>query len=599
LGIINSIKLFVLLIFAGSLLILQSCKKKTLAETGYPVEIIVKGLDPEKLTKFLFAKVSDPNYKPVGLFDERFQDTLKQFYLARNGNPVWLNALKDSVFRIHLQELILGMEAHGLKPKFYNLTLIEQNFKKLDKLKSIESDEDYNLLTDMDYLLSISVMSIYHDLALGRIDPYSFYKPSYNLPFSRGRSYNIFSVLQNPYSYRDSILVRTPSSRRYHSLQIMYQKQSEYLKNKEILEIDTSQELNSEFNLKVIDQRMEILWSSMDESLKNTTQITSNRDEFIRKTQLLYGLPAKGLDSIFVNILCGPSEKIIDNSLASLERERWFSVPDTGAFVLVNLNEFVVYMHNDSVKSMKVCVGKSKPLNYDTRYKDYLKTKNYKAKPINSETPQIGSAVSEVIINPTWTVPNSIIGKEMYSQIVSNPNYLTRKGFEVVRDGKVVSPSSINWKAYKPYGIPVKIRQKAGPSNSLGRLKFNFPNPHNIYMHDTPEKGRFSQNNRAVSHGCIRLNYPTAMAEFLLGLQGDSTLVDKFRLKMGMQPYDTALQIADSLLKPIKKTETIRLKRTIPVYLDYRTILIEKDGSIRFVKDIYRRNEAIAKKLKG
>ena len=68
---------------------------------------------------------------------------------------------------------------------------------------------------------------------------------------------------------------------------------------------------------------------------------------------------------------------------------------------------------------------------------------------------------------------------------------------------------------------------------------------------------------------------------------------------MGMQPYDTSLQIADSLLKPIKNTETIRLKRTIPVYLDYRTILIEKDGNIRFIKDTYRRNEAIARKLKG
>ena len=165
-------------------------------------------------------------------------------------------------------------------------------------------------------------------------------------------------------------------------------------------------------------------------------------------------------------------------------------------------------------------------------------------------------------------------------------------------DGKVVSPASINWKKYKPYEVPVKIRQKAGDANSLGKLKFSFPNGHNIYMHDTPEKGKFSQTNRSVSHGCVRLNYPVEMAEFLLRLQGDSSLVDNFRLKMGLQPYDSTLQIEDSLLKPIKTTESIRLKNTVPVYIDYRTVVFNNDGSIRFLKDIYRKNKAVAKKLK-
>ena len=117
-------------------------------------------------------------------------------------------------------------------------------------------------------------------------------------------------------------------------------------------------------------------------------------------------------------------------------------------------------------------------------------------------------------------------------------------------------------------------------------------------MHDTPEKGKFNLTNRAISHGCVRLNRPVEMAEFLLSMQGDSSLVDKFRLKMGLQPYDTALQIEDSLLKPIKNTEIIKLKNTIPVYLDYRTIVFDRNGNISFVKDIYRKNAAVAKKLK-
>ena len=380
---------------------------------------------------------------------------------------------------------------------------------------------------------------------------------------------------------------------------MIYKKYCDYLKTHTIIDIDTSHNILSNYNGKVVNQRMEMIWQAQTDSTENIkAQLEANREKFISKTRELFSLSPGKIDSVFIQTVCGPASNLVDNILVSMERERWFSQPDTGKYVYVNLTEFVVSMHNDSTIKMKVCVGKSKAENYDEKYKEYLKTRNARAKPINTETPVIGSLIREIVINPTWTVPNSIIGKEMYHQIVNNPNYLTRKGFEVLLDGKVVSPVSINWKKYKPYEVPVKIRQKAGDANSLGKLKFNFPNGHNIYMHDTPEKGKFSQTNRSVSHGCVRLNYPVEMAEFLLRLQGDSSLVDNFRLKMGLQPYDSTLQIEDSLLKPIKTTESIRLKNTVPVYIDYRTVVFNNDRSIRFLKDIYRKNKAVAKKLK-
>jgi len=585
-------------LFTGCFLIcISSCKNKSTQAVGEPIEIIFPGLDPSKLTKLLILKVSDSTYKPEGIYDDRFEDTLKKFYMAREGNPVWLNFLRDSAFRIHLIQMLSESESHGLNPMFYNGVKIGKMFKEFESLKEIKSDYDYQFLTDLDYILSMSVISIYKDLALGRIDPHRFYKPLYDIPLTRGPSFRLFAVLHNPLKFQDSIAIRMPNSRRYRTLQVMHARYSDYINKNNILDYDTSQNLNSDFNKGVISQRLEMLWSAINPS-KNI-DLNANLETYINKTRQLYKLPQGGIDSIFINRICVPSENVLDEILVSLERERWFSVPDTGALVIVNLNEFTVYMQGDSVKAMKVCVGKTKALNYSERMKEYLKTKNYRTKPIDTETPQIGSKISEIIINPTWTVPNSIIGKEMYAQIINNPSYLSRKGFEVLSNGKVVSPSSINWKQYKPYAVPVKIRQKAGTSNSLGLLKFNFPNRHNIYMHDTPEKGKFSQNNRAVSHGCIRLNNPPEMAEFLLSLQDDRSLVDKFRLKIGLQPYDSTLQIADSLLKRTKVTETIRLKRSIPVYLDYRTIIIERNGEIRFAKDVYRKNEALAKKLKG
>lgn len=590
-----NLKLLVLCVSGFFLIALNSCKKKPEADVGIPVEELIKGLDPDKLANLLLQKAKDETYKPKGMYDARFGDTLKKFYIEKDGEPVWLSFLKDSMVRVHLKEVLYSTGEHGLNPKFYNGDLIMNRLKTFDRMKIVQSDNDYQFLSDLDYLISMSIVSIYNDLALGRINPYKFYKPFFEMPLTRAKSFNLFSVLQHQRSFQDTIVIKTPCSIKYHSLQVLYKKYNDYLKDKTILDIDTSESLSSEHNRQVVDQRMELLWTSLGESEE---EIKSDRSKYIKKTRELFNLSPGEVDSVFIQTICGQVSDIVDNALVSLERERWFSKPDTGRYVYVNLTQFIVNLYGDSLNEIRVCVGKSKAEDYDQKYKDYLKTRNARAKPINTETPIIGSRIKEIVINPTWTVPNSIIGKEMFHQILKNPNYLTRKGFEVLLNGKVVSPHSINWKSYKPYGVPVKIRQKAGDANSLGRLKFNFPNGHNIYMHDTPEKGKFNQKNRAVSHGCVRLGKPVEMAEFLLGLQDDSSLIDKFRLKMGLQPYDTALQIEDSLLKPIKETEIIRLKNTIPVYIDYKTIVFEKDGSIRFTKDIYRKNKAVAKKLK-
>lgn len=574
--------------------------KEDFSEEYLPEKVILPGLDIDKLRHLLFVKASDTLYKPEGIYDHRLGDTLKKFYISRNGKPVWLNYLQDSVFRHNLNTLLSLPEEHGLKSIFYNKSLIETGLNKFDALKSIQSDADYHLITDLDYLISHSVTGIYKDLSLGRINPEKFYKPFYSVPLSKGKNFQLFTVLRHPGHFYDSVLIKLPSSRRYRTLQLMYLRQRSFLERFKPSDPDTAQLPNSSANLEVVYHRMAMLWYALGEEMPemNADFIKKNAEAYVSKTRRILGLPEGTLDSVLTHRLVVPVDEISDDLIASLERERWFAAPDTGVYIMVHLNDFMVYMQSDSTQNMKVCVGKSKPLNYAEQFKAYLKSRNYRLKPIDSETPQIGSFVNEVIINPTWTVPNSIIGKEMYAQIVSNPSYLTRKGYEVLKDGKVVSPSSINWKGFSPYGVTVKIRQKAGPSNSLGQLKFNFPNPHNIYMHDTPEKGKFSLRNRSVSHGCIRLNDPVRMAEFLLGFQGDSTLVDRFRLKMGLQAYDSALQVADSLLKPVKETEKIRLKKTIPIYLVYKTIWVERNGEIRMLKDIYRKNKSLAAALK-
>ncbi|MCB9251213.1 MAG: L,D-transpeptidase family protein [Flavobacteriales bacterium] len=581
------------------LFLTDSCKRKNIEETGVPVKAVVPGLDGEKLTKRLLSKVKDTLYKPAGIYDDRFGDTLKEFYIRRKGNPVWINSLKDTQFRNNLFRLIYEMPDHGLDSGFYNSSLIRSYFTQFDSLKEIYSDQSYDMLSDLDYTLSITAIGLFKDLTLGRIDPQKYYAPFYDIEPSKKDRFRIFNVLFNPLTFHDTIHLYMPATRRYHALQTILKKQKQYISSNKVQDYDTGQKIHSSLNQKVISQRIELLWFSIEDLNADYASHKSwNEKEKVNKTRNMLGLRNGGVDSLLVDRLCVPSNEILNEAQVSLERERWYSQPDEGAYLMVSLTDFVVYMYNDTVKSMRVCVGKRKPADYEEKLQKYYKTKIASARPIDSETPQIGSAINQIILNPTWTVPNSIIGKEMYWNIVSKPGYLESKGYEVLKDGKVVPSGSINWRKYSPYKVPVKIRQKSGKANSLGLVKFNLPNRHNIYLHDTPEKSRFGYINRAVSHGCIRLNYPFEMAEFILGLQEDSTLVDKFRLKMGLQPYDTTLQVADSLLKPSKETERIYLKRKVPVYLVYKTVMIETDGHLRFNKDIYRKNRSLAIRLR-
>ncbi|NUM30723.1 MAG: L,D-transpeptidase family protein [Bacteroidetes bacterium] len=589
-------KIIAVLVFSA---FFYSCKKTQKTYETVSVEELIKGLDKLKLSKLILFKSNDKQYKPPGVKYFAHCDTLDFFYRINDGQPIWLSYLKDSAFKTNLIKILGSAVEHGLKDEFYNKKLIEKYLLKFDSLNEIKTNEDYNFLSDLDYTISLSVLTLFNDLALGHINPYKFYKPFYTLVSPKTTNFNLFSVLNHPTSFADTIAVKAPCTVRYRTLQLIYKYYLDYLSKNKIKDYDTSQKSNSEHNLAVIDQRLDLLWNSINKVNKKPLEnIAESRDRFVSKTRMMYGLPDGKIDSLFVAKFVKKSDEIIDDILANLEQERWFSIPDTGKFILIRMTQFLAEIHTDSIRQMKVCIGKNKPDDYDERYKQYIKTKNYLQKPINTETPIIQGELSEIIINPTWTVPNSIIGKEMFSKIVKNPDYLTQKGYEVLLNGKVISPRSVNWHKFSPYNVPVKIRQKAGNANSLGILKFNFPNNFNIYMHDTPEKNKFNQANRAVSHGCIRLHKPTTMAELMLNLQEDTTLTDKVRLKLGLQPYDSSLRIEDSLLKPIKNTEYIRLKTKIKVYLYYRTINVERNGKITFNYDIYRRNKAIAKKLK-
>ena len=249
-----------------------------------------------------------------------------------------------------------------------------------------------------------------------------------------------------------------------------------------------------------------------------------------------------------------PVEQRIDQIRVNLERARWVAhaLPDT--FVAVNVAGARVYvLHGDSVVfETRAIVGT-----------DYTRT------------PLFSAPMLYIDLNPTWTVPVSIAG-EVLDALGRDPTYLESQGMRVLdASGREVDPEEIDFSRYTGPTFPYVFRQDPGPTNALGEIKLMFPNEHSVYLHDTPSRGLFAQEERLFSHGCIRVQDPLGLAESVLG--------------------DPERWSRDTLRTEIETgvTRTLRLGRPIPVYVLYWTASVDLHGELHFYSDAYGRDASI------
>lgn len=235
-------------------------------------------------------------------------------------------------------------------------------------------------------------------------------------------------------------------------------------------------------------------------------------------------------------------EKRIRQLIINMERSRWVPFSLNEDYLAVNIPEFKLHVyHADSLLwSTNVVVGK-----------DVHKTVVFSGE------------VKYVVFSPYWNVPASIVRNEILPAMARNSNYIKRSNMEIT--------------GYQG-NLPI-VRQKPGPNNSLGLVKFLFPNSHSIYLHDSPAKSLFNETSRAFSHGCIRVQEPFKLAEFLL--KNDSTWTDD--------------AIKKAMHRGVEKTVT--LKKVVPVFITYFTAFVDRSGKINFRKDIYDRDERLAKAI--
>jgi L,D-transpeptidase YcbB len=244
----------------------------------------------------------------------------------------------------------------------------------------------------------------------------------------------------------------------------------------------------------------------------------------------------------------------------NLERRRWQPSRTAGRWIVVNIPAYQMAVRDDGVVtySSPVVVGSREHM-----------------------TPEISADMSHLVLNPYWYVPPSIANDEYLPQLRKDPLVLARRGFKAFAgwggNAAQVPWESVDWQSMR--SVPVVLRQEPGPANALGKIKFMLPNNDNIYLHDTPAKKLFSHQDRAYSHGCIRLADPIGLAVHLLTRNGGW---DRERLIAAIESG---------------KQSTVSLYTQIHVSLVYHTAWVDQDGTINFRKDVYGRDGEVVRLL--
>ncbi len=281
-------------------------------------------------------------------------------------------------------------------------------------------------------------------------------------------------------------------------------------------------------------------------------------DAAVRRFQSSHGLEPDGVvgNNTLAALNVGIAARIAQVRV-NLERLRWVARELAGDYLLVDIAGFSaqLWLGDRLAWSSRVVVGRP----YRT-------------------TPEFRARMKYLVLNPEWNVPPTILREDVLPKVIKDPGYLARHEMRVLTGaGRVIDPAAIDWAQYqgRPRSFPYQIVQAPGRENPLGSIKFMFPNDHTVYLHDTPSRALFERTVRAFSSGCIRIERPLDLALLLL----DDP--DRWSEPQLREAIDTG------------RTQTVAVRRTVPVLLLYFTASVAPDGTPQFRPDLYARDAAI------
>jgi len=472
---------------------------------------------------------------------------LPALYERRNYTPLWSNP--QSV--LQLIEVLKQVDSDGLASNDYNLQVILEMEAKSPVL-------DPATAADLDILRTDALIRLGYHLRAGKVDVEAL-DPNWNMTTTIGNLDTILSMARAVESARIPQLIE--QLRPNHPYYIHLRKGLAHYRDLRDQGGWSSVPPGPVLKLGMTDARVPVIHDRLIVTGEQTTTDTASDIydetlvEAVKRFQKHHGMSTDGvIGSATLTAMNVSVQERIDQIKVNLERARW---------VLHNLPEDVVIT---DIAGFEVSYRREGKIIWSTRAqvgKPYRKT------------PVFRDQIRYLEVNPTWTVPPTILRNDILPKLAKDSSYLQQMDMQALtHDGKHVDPSTIDWKQYPQKPFPYLLRQNPGPNNALGRIKFMFPNKHLVYLHDTPSRNLFERDQRAFSSGCIRVMHPFKLAELLLD-----------------DPQWTQSRI-EKVVKS-KQTTRINLAKPVAVILMYWTVNITDDGGIMFKADVYGRDSAV------
>jgi murein L,D-transpeptidase YcbB/YkuD len=474
---------------------------------------------------------------------------VREFYKQRTNKPAWVNHKSTSDESEEALAVLRSAVEHGLNPEHYDASGIAELHGAVESLDDKAPDR-LPRLAQFEARVTAALLLLGRDVALGYTKPAAVvghWKSGREAPDLVGtlaRAVDEESLAE----WLDEV---RPRHAEYAALQKAH---GDLLGQKQkggwpAVRGGTLRPGKSHPSIVALRQRLAASGQlKADAATNNSPVYDSSIEAAVKAFQEQHGIKASGVvDGQTLAALNVPIDERLRQVAMNLDRWRWMP-DDLGArHFLVNIPSFhlIAREHGKPVMDIRVVVGKR-----------------------GTETPVFSDEMEVVVFSPYWNIPDSIKEGELAPAVLRNPDYLARNNMEILRGSRRISPESVNWS--DPNELrQLAIRQRPGPTNALGHVKFLFPNEFDVYLHDTPADSLFERQGRAFSHGCIRVEEPEKLARYVLR---DDPEWDHPRILQAMHSG---------------RERQVKLNEKIPVHVGYFTTWVDENGGLHFRPDLY------------
>jgi murein L,D-transpeptidase YcbB/YkuD len=479
-----------------------------------------------------------------------YRKHLRNFYAPRAYEPAWVVNGRPTPQALAVIAILDAADAKGINAVDYDATRWPARIASLPRASA-------DAVARFDLALSASLMRYISDLHIGRINPRNL---RFELDIETKKYYlphllDEIRVGPDPHTILDTIEPPYDEYTRLQAALATYRRLA--------AEAGTEAPLPEVKSLKAGEPYAAL--PQLAKRLQRVGDLPQNANvdakvyggalvDAVKRFQARHGLEPDGVVSARtlkqLNVPLGVRARQIE---WALERWRWAPADFERPPIVVNIPEFVLRAWNDerghAAMTMRVVVGQT----------------------LSHQTPVFEAAMRYLVFRPYWNVPPTIQSKELVPHAAKDPDYLERNGYELVTaDGQPLKSARVDAATLaRLRSYDLSVRQKPGPNNALGLVKFMFPNQNNVYLHSTPSQTLFSRSRRDFSHGCVRVEDPTALAAWVLRDQPQWT---PEKIKAAMNG---------------KEPSQVNLKSPIPVLIIYTTATVDDEGKIHFFEDIY------------